>query len=70
MTDLEAMLAMLARGRIVFKHETVVERGAGHTLLVVEGGYRGFFSEMYFDPAGAFVGSRLKSDLHLRWRSP
>ena len=54
MTDLEIILAMLARANIEFERlddelETVVD---------VKGGDRGFISEFIFDKAGALVSLR------------
>jgi len=54
MTDLETILAMLARANIEFEQlDDELE-----TIVDVEGGDRGFFSEFIFDKAGALVSLR------------
>ena len=54
MTDLETILAMLARANIEFEQlDDELE-----TIVDVEGGDRGFFSEFIFDEAGALVSLR------------
>jgi hypothetical protein len=51
MTDLETILAMLARANIEFEQlDDELE-----TIVDVQGGDRGFFSEFIFDKAGALV---------------
>ncbi|MDA9521643.1 hypothetical protein XI06_15150 [Bradyrhizobium sp. CCBAU 11434] len=57
MTDLEFMLAMLERAKIAFERSIVDAdlQHAGCTELVIERGYVGFVSCLYFDAAGALV---------------
>jgi hypothetical protein len=51
MTDLETILAMLARANIEFEQlDDELE-----TIVDVKGGDRGFISEFTFDKAGALV---------------
>ena len=51
MTDLEIVLAMLARASIEFERLDDELK----TIVDVKGGDRGFFSEFIFDRAGALV---------------
>jgi hypothetical protein len=54
MTDLEILLAMLARANIEFERLDDELK----TIVDVEGGDRGFVSEFIFDKTGALVSLR------------